>query len=71
MFLIEQSFLCLITYSANTALEQLTAAYPNAFTFVAPLITDSATGIESITSAESHLKMWESFSMSSYGKHSE
>lgn len=53
--------------SANTAIEYLTARYPNAWAFVSPGIADSNVGFDLFTSANSHIEMWETSTMNSYG----
>ncbi|KAF7374106.1 Polyketide synthase [Mycena sanguinolenta] len=49
--------------SANTAVEYLTARYPNAWSLVAPVIADT---IGLFTAMNSHLEQWRSSAMNSY-----
>ncbi|KAK7057599.1 polyketide synthase [Favolaschia claudopus] len=52
--------------SANTAIQYLTARYPNAWAFVSPGIADSNVGFDLFTSANSHIEMWETSTYNSY-----
>jgi hypothetical protein len=54
----------LITASANTGIEYLTARYRNAWSFVAPVISDT---IGLFTSMDTHLEQWRSSTMNSQG----
>ncbi|KAF8195303.1 hypothetical protein K438DRAFT_802881 [Mycena galopus ATCC 62051] len=49
--------------SANTGIEYLTARYPNAWSFVAPVISDTV-GLSA--SIDSHLEQWRSSTMNSH-----
>ncbi|KAJ6539604.1 hypothetical protein B0H19DRAFT_1382247 [Mycena capillaripes] len=51
--------------SANTALEWLTGRYPNAFSLVAPGITDSTFAFSPLTSLEQRTPIWLKYAMSS------
>ncbi|KAJ7191756.1 hypothetical protein B0H12DRAFT_1246247 [Mycena haematopus] len=51
--------------SANTAIEYLTARYPNAWSLVAPVISDT---VGLFTAMNSHLEQWRSSAMNSHGK---
>lgn len=54
-----------IFFSANTALEWLTGRYHNAFSLVAPGITDSTFGVSQFTISEPHSMVWLKWAMSS------
>lgn len=53
-----------LALSANTGIEYLTGRYPNAWSFVAPVISDS---VGLFSSINSHLEQWRSSTMNSYG----